>query len=81
MYFYILLDDDDDNGEFEIESNRSENNSESGDIANRLLEEEIDGEAFLMLTHTDLVKNLGFKLGPAVKIFNTILMIKSNARE
>ncbi|XP_053563058.1 lethal(3)malignant brain tumor-like protein 3 isoform X2 [Bombina bombina] len=37
-------------------------------------EEQIDGEAFLLLTQGDLVKILGIKLGPALKIYNSILM-------
>ena len=49
-----------------------------GDIPKRFLEEEIDGDAFLMLTQADLVKTLGLKLGPALKILNTIIMIRSN---
>ena len=52
-----------------------------GDIPNRFLDEEIDGEAFLMLTQTDLVKNLGLKLGPALKISNTLILIRSNCRD
>ena len=52
-----------------------------GDIPNRFLDEEIDGEAFLMLTQADLVKTLGLKLGPALKIFNTLIMIRSNCRD
>ncbi|KAB5517065.1 hypothetical protein PHYPO_G00185170 [Pangasianodon hypophthalmus] len=40
-------------------------------------EEQIDGEAFLLLTQTDLVKILSIKLGPALKIFNSILMFKT----
>ena len=52
-----------------------------GDIPNRFLDEEIDGEAFLMLTQADLVKTLGLKLGPALKILNTLIMIRSNYRD
>ncbi|XP_072533233.1 lethal(3)malignant brain tumor-like protein 3 isoform X2 [Salminus brasiliensis] len=40
-------------------------------------EEQIDGEAFLLLTQTDLVKILSIKLGPALKIYNSILMFKT----
>lgn len=43
----------------------------------RLIEEEVDGESFLMLTQTDLIQHLGFRLGPAVKLANAILLIKS----
>ena len=63
-----------------MEFNGLEEN-ELGDIPNRFLEEEIDGEAFLMLTQADLVKTLGLKLGPALKISNTLVMIRSNCRD
>ncbi|XP_018612939.1 lethal(3)malignant brain tumor-like protein 4 isoform X2 [Scleropages formosus] len=39
--------------------------------------EQIDGEAFLLLTQADIVKILSIKLGPALKIYNSILMFKS----
>uniref|UniRef100_A0A8C6ZJ28 SAM domain-containing protein n=1 Tax=Nothoprocta perdicaria TaxID=30464 RepID=A0A8C6ZJ28_NOTPE len=38
---------------------------------------QIDGEAFLLMNQTDLVKILGIKLGPALKISNAILMLRS----
>lgn len=37
----------------------------------------IDGEAFLLLTQTDIVKIMSIKLGPALKISNAILMFKT----
>ncbi|NXN91877.1 LMBL1 protein, partial [Rhinopomastus cyanomelas] len=40
-------------------------------------DEKIDGEAFLLLTQSDIVKILNIKLGPALKIYNTILMFKA----
>ncbi|XP_051780177.1 lethal(3)malignant brain tumor-like protein 3 [Erpetoichthys calabaricus] len=40
-------------------------------------EEQIDGEAFLLLTQVDLVKIMNIKLGPALKIYNSILMFKT----
>uniref|UniRef100_A0A8C9VCU9 L3MBTL histone methyl-lysine binding protein 3 n=1 Tax=Scleropages formosus TaxID=113540 RepID=A0A8C9VCU9_SCLFO len=40
-------------------------------------EEQIDGEAFLLLTQVDLVKIMSIKLGPALKIYNSILMFKT----
>ncbi|XP_068453322.1 lethal(3)malignant brain tumor-like protein 1 isoform X2 [Clinocottus analis] len=44
----------------------------------RLFKEEmIDGEAFLLLTQTDIVKIMSIKLGPALKISNAIIMFKS----
>ncbi|KAJ8257272.1 hypothetical protein GJAV_G00183810 [Gymnothorax javanicus] len=40
-------------------------------------DEMIDGEAFLLLNQTDIVKIMSIKLGPALKIYNAILMFKS----
>uniref|UniRef100_A0A8C9VXC0 Lethal(3)malignant brain tumor-like protein 1 n=1 Tax=Scleropages formosus TaxID=113540 RepID=A0A8C9VXC0_SCLFO len=40
-------------------------------------DEMIDGEAFLLLTQADIVKIMSIKLGPALKIYNAILMFKS----
>lgn len=74
------VEDYDASGEPEIEINGLDE-MDLGDIPSRFLEEEIDGEAFLMLTQTDLVKTLGLKLGPALKIFNTLIMIRSNCRD
>lgn len=37
----------------------------------------IDGEAFLLLTQADIVKIMSVKLGPALKIYNAILMFKT----
>uniref|UniRef100_A0A8C9TUV1 L3MBTL histone methyl-lysine binding protein 3 n=1 Tax=Scleropages formosus TaxID=113540 RepID=A0A8C9TUV1_SCLFO len=39
--------------------------------------QQIDGEAFLLLTQVDLVKIMSIKLGPALKIYNSILMFKT----
>ncbi|XP_034551470.1 lethal(3)malignant brain tumor-like protein 1 isoform X1 [Notolabrus celidotus] len=47
------------------------------DQARLFKEEMIDGEAFLLLTQTDIVKIMSIKLGPALKISNAILMFKS----
>ncbi|XP_067135172.1 lethal(3)malignant brain tumor-like protein 4 isoform X2 [Centruroides vittatus] len=44
----------------------------------QLFKEEIDGEAFLLLNQTDIVKILNIKLGPALKIHNSILSFKKN---
>ncbi len=50
------------------------------EIFHRLIEEEVDGEAFLLLSQTDLVKMLGLKLGPAIKVFNAILLIQAGSK-
>ncbi|CAL8280143.1 unnamed protein product [Boreogadus saida] len=47
------------------------------DQARLFKDEMIDGEAFLLLTQTDIVKIMSVKLGPALKISNAILMFKS----
>ncbi|XP_067108044.1 lethal(3)malignant brain tumor-like protein 4 isoform X1 [Osmerus mordax] len=44
--------------------------------AKRFREEQIDGKAFLLLTQRDIVKIMSVKLGPALKIYNAILMFK-----
>ncbi|XP_033219397.1 lethal(3)malignant brain tumor-like protein 3 isoform X3 [Belonocnema kinseyi] len=36
----------------------------------------IDGEAFLMLTQEDLIKLLGLRLGPAIKLYNSIVLLR-----
>ncbi len=38
--------------------------------------QQIDGKAFLLLTQLDIVKIMSVKLGPALKIYNSILMFK-----
>uniref|UniRef100_A0A8C7RYN3 L3MBTL histone methyl-lysine binding protein 1b n=1 Tax=Oncorhynchus mykiss TaxID=8022 RepID=A0A8C7RYN3_ONCMY len=43
--------------------------------------EQMDGEAFLLLTQADIVKILSIKLGPALKIYNAILMLKNADEE
>ena len=78
-FFHTNLDYDV-NGEPEVELNGLDE-MDLGEIPNRFLDEEIDGEAFLMLTQTDLVKTLGLKLGPALKISNTLILIRSNCRD
>ncbi|XP_032897189.1 lethal(3)malignant brain tumor-like protein 1 isoform X3 [Amblyraja radiata] len=45
--------------------------------AKHFKEESIDGEAFLLLTQVDIVKIMCIKLGPALKIYNSILMFKN----
>lgn len=41
-------------------------------------EEQIDGEAFLLMDQTDLIKILNLKLGPALKIYNSLLVFKNS---
>ncbi|XP_032760799.1 lethal(3)malignant brain tumor-like protein 1 [Rattus rattus] len=50
----------------------------SEDQARLFKDEMIDGEAFLLLTQADIVKIMSVKLGPALKIYNAILMFKNN---
>ncbi len=46
------------------------------ELAKRIEEEEIDGEALLLLTPWDLVSCLGLRLGPALKLHNAIKIVK-----
>ncbi|XP_071451678.1 lethal(3)malignant brain tumor-like protein 3 isoform X2 [Hetaerina americana] len=39
-------------------------------------DEQIDGEAFLLLNQNDIVSLLGFKLGPAIKVYNSIVLLR-----
>lgn len=42
-------------------------------------QEDIDGEAFLLLQQRDLTEKLGLKLGPAVKLYTCILQLRTLA--
>ncbi|XP_074484363.1 lethal(3)malignant brain tumor-like protein 4 isoform X2 [Sebastes fasciatus] len=44
--------------------------------AKQFRDEQIDGRAFLLLTQRDIVRVMSIKLGPALKIYNSILMFK-----
>ncbi|XP_028289311.1 lethal(3)malignant brain tumor-like protein 4 [Parambassis ranga] len=44
--------------------------------AKQFREEQIDGRAFLLLTQRDIIRIMSIKLGPALKIYNSILMFK-----
>ena len=48
-------------------------------LEGKIIHEEIDGEAFLLMTQNDFVHQLGVKLGPAIKIYNALLLIKKQA--
>ncbi|XP_061821342.1 lethal(3)malignant brain tumor-like protein 4 [Nerophis lumbriciformis] len=47
-----------------------------GDLAKKFSDEQIDGRSFLLLTQRDIVRIMSIKLGPALKIYNSILMFK-----
>ncbi|XP_026148520.1 lethal(3)malignant brain tumor-like protein 4 isoform X2 [Mastacembelus armatus] len=44
--------------------------------AKQFRDEQIDGRAFLLLTQQDIVRIMSIKLGPALKIYNSILMFR-----
>ncbi|KAK3091272.1 hypothetical protein FSP39_018509 [Pinctada imbricata] len=48
------------------------------DYSKTFKEQQIDGEAFMLITQTDLVKILEIKLGPALKIYNSLLVLKNS---
>ncbi|XP_015121178.1 lethal(3)malignant brain tumor-like protein 3 isoform X2 [Diachasma alloeum] len=49
------------------------------DVASIFRKHSIDGEAFLMLTQEDLVSLLGLRLGPAIKLYNSIVLLRRRA--
>ncbi|XP_015437327.1 PREDICTED: lethal(3)malignant brain tumor-like protein 3 isoform X1 [Dufourea novaeangliae] len=49
------------------------------EIGNIFRKHNIDGEAFLMLTQEDLVSLLGLRLGPAIKLYNSIVLLRRRA--
>ncbi|XP_063227929.1 lethal(3)malignant brain tumor-like protein 3 isoform X2 [Bacillus rossius redtenbacheri] len=44
--------------------------------ANVFISQHIDGEAFLMMAQSDLIRIVGFKLGPAIKVYNSIVLLR-----
>ncbi|XP_028049018.1 LOW QUALITY PROTEIN: lethal(3)malignant brain tumor-like protein 1 [Monomorium pharaonis] len=52
------------------------NCAEAGNI---IRQNNIDGEAFLMLTQEDLVSVLRLRLGPAIKLYNSIVLLRQKA--
>ncbi|GFS10496.1 lethal(3)malignant brain tumor-like 4 protein [Elysia marginata] len=51
------------------------------DQASKFLEQEVDGDSLLLLQQSDLLNFLHIKLGPAVKIFNSILAVRATAQQ
>ncbi|XP_076291348.1 lethal (3) malignant brain tumor isoform X1 [Lasioglossum baleicum] len=49
------------------------------EIGNIFRKHNIDGEAFLMLTQEDLVSLLELRLGPAIKLYNSIVLLRRRA--
>lgn len=48
------------------------------DHGNLFSKHNIDGESFLMLSQSDLVDILKIKLGPAIKLYNCIILLRQN---
>lgn len=58
-----------------------ENINNSEEKGKLFTEHQIDGEALLMLSQNDLVQILGFKLGPAIKLYKSIVLLRQKALE
>ena len=43
-------------------------------------DEEIDGAGILVLQREDVVRRMGIKLGPALKIYNRVLALQTRRR-
>ncbi|XP_022164017.1 uncharacterized protein LOC111029358 isoform X2 [Myzus persicae] len=52
------------------------NTNKEMSISDRFIEQEIDGDSFLMLTQDDIMKKLKVPLGQALKITNAIIMLR-----
>ncbi|XP_050533446.1 uncharacterized protein LOC126901179 isoform X2 [Daktulosphaira vitifoliae] len=50
--------------------------NEEFNVSDRFLEQEIDGEAFLMLTQDDMMKLMKIPLGPSIKLYSAIIMLR-----
>uniref|UniRef100_A0A1B0CUP4 SAM domain-containing protein n=2 Tax=Lutzomyia longipalpis TaxID=7200 RepID=A0A1B0CUP4_LUTLO len=50
-------------------------------IADKFRINDIDGEAFLALTKDDLTQSLDIKLGPAIKLYNLIVKLRTDIKE
>lgn len=48
------------------------------EYCNLFREHGIDGESFMMLSQRDLVDILNIKLGPAIKLYNVIVLLRQN---
>ncbi|KAH7719624.1 polycomb protein SCMH1-like protein [Aphelenchoides avenae] len=51
--------------------------TESLKAAERFIEHDIDGAALLLLTRTTMLKEMGLKLGPAVKLYKALEKLKA----
>ncbi|KYQ58720.1 Lethal(3)malignant brain tumor-like protein 3 [Trachymyrmex zeteki] len=49
------------------------------EAGNTFRQNNIDGESFLMLTQEDLVSVLRLRLGPAIKLYNSIVLLRQKA--
>ena len=43
-------------------------------------QQEVDGAALLMLSRMDVLRGLGIKLGPALKIYNHVKLLQTRRR-
>jgi SAM domain (Sterile alpha motif). len=46
-----------------------------------MLLQQIDGEALLMMAQNDLVQYMKMKLGPAIKLYNSIVLLRQRIRQ
>ncbi|XP_014205179.1 lethal(3)malignant brain tumor-like protein 3 [Copidosoma floridanum] len=46
------------------------------DLGNIFRQHNVDGDAFMALSQDDLVSHIGLKLGPAIKVYNSIYLLR-----
>ncbi|PSN53045.1 hypothetical protein C0J52_03962 [Blattella germanica] len=49
-------------------------------VAHHFKEQEIDGEALLMMAQHDLIEHMEMRLGPAIKLYNSIVLLRQRIR-
>ncbi|PNF43858.1 hypothetical protein B7P43_G04227 [Cryptotermes secundus] len=50
-------------------------------VAQNFKEQQIDGEALLMMAQNDLVQYMDMKLGPAIKLYNSIVLLRQRTKQ
>ena len=50
--------------------------TDDDEVAEKFIEQEIDGTSFICMCQNDMMKLLSIKMGPAIKIYNRILHLR-----
>lgn len=50
--------------------------TDDDEVAEKFIEQEIDGTSFICMCQTDMMELMSIKMGPAIKIYNRILHLR-----